>query len=435
MHMPPDPSDQLILACQTTAHHHLWKALSVPLWPLPLHLLPPGSALVGGAVRDGLIGRLGVRPDLDLVVPGDGLALASALARQLGGTAVALDRERAIGRLVLKGWTIDLARQEGDSLGADLHRRDFTVNAMALRLPLGEQTLALIDPLHGLGDLKHKILRAIGESNLLEDPLRLLRGVRLAAELGFTLTDQTWEWILRHRSSLTAVAGERVLAELQRLVESADAARGVELLLQSGLLEGWTSGPALGGCPPGAMAHLTVEQARVRGLTEEEAKAALPIATLARLLDGNALVALRASNRLRQRCRHLRRWRRRLLDPDVHHPQGFQSLPESEQLELHRQVNGDLPALLLELTPAEAHAALQRWRDPQDPLFHPQAPLDGLRLQQELSLPPGPRLGDLLAHLTRERAFGRLPRQDPTGEQSLRAARRWLEATGGPCHD
>lgn len=419
-----------ILARESSRHQRLVEALAMETWPLPLPLLPPGTALVGGAVRDGLLGRLGERPDLDLVVPGDGLALTRRLARDLGGTAVELDRERSIGRLVLNGWTMDLARLQGESLAADLARRDFTVNAIALMLPLAGQPPTLVDPLEGLGDLQRGQLRAIAESNLLEDPIRLLRGLRLAAELGFTLTPESWEWIVRHRATLASVAGERVLTELRRLVAGVDGAKGVDLLLRSGLLEGWTAGP--GG--PEAMAHLTLEAARSRGLTEEEATAALPIARLAVLLDEEALRSLHASNKLRQRCRHLRRWRQRLAALGVL-ARGFEALPEAEQLALHRQVAGDLPALLLELAPPAASAALPRWRDPADPLFHPRAPVDGLALQRALGLPPGPRLGQLLDHLTAERAFGRLPRDNPSDPQTLQAARSWIAATGGPCHD
>ncbi|MFM9071862.1 MAG: CCA tRNA nucleotidyltransferase, partial [Cyanobium sp.] len=95
----------------------------------------------------------------------------------------------------------------------------------------------------------------------------------------------------------------------------------------------------------------------------------------------------------------------------------------------------DLPALLLELPIPMAEAALWRWRDAEDPLFHPKPPLDGLNLQRALGLSPGPRLGLLLDHLTAARAFGRLPREDPSQETALKAARDWLETTGGPCHD
>ncbi len=400
---------------------------------MPVHLLPPGSALVGGAVRDGLIGRLGERPDLDLVVPTDGLALAHQFAREWGGTAVDLDRERSIGRLVLKGWTLDFAKQEGDSLPADLSRRDYTVNAIALRLPIGQETLALIDPLQGLEDLKQHKMRAICEENLLNDPLRLLRGLRLATELDFTITDQTWAWILCHRRSLASVAGERVLAELQRLVGCVEGARGIDLLLQSGLLETWN--PRSEGAPPSpSLAHLSPAAARVRGFTEEEIALALPLARLAALLDEASLEALHASQKLRRRCRHLRRWRQRLAAGEQGGQQGFGALPEAEQLELHRQMGEDLPALLLELVPPVAKASLQRWRDPGDPLFHPQSPLDGRQLQDALQLSAGPRLGQLLNHLAAERAFGRLPRE-ASDQQTLTTARAWLKTQGAPRHD
>ena len=414
-------------------HQALWAVLAPQAWPLPFHLLPPGSALVGGAVRDGLIGRLGERPDLDLVVPGDGLALAHHFAGELGGTAVDLDRERSIGRLVLKGWTLDFAKQAGDSLGEDLNRRDYTVNAIALRLPLGQETLALIDPLQGLEDLRQQRMRAISEANLLDDPLRLLRGLRLATELHFAITDQTWEWILRNRLRLASVAGERVLAELQRLVSCLEGTRGIDLLLQSGLLEAWK--PRAESSPPApSLAHLSPAQARARGFTEEETALALPLARLAALLDGASLEALHASQKLRRRCRQLRRWRQRLASVDDSESTGFSGLPEAEQLELHRQMGEDLPALLLELMPPAAEAALQRWRDPGDPLFHPQSPLDGRKLQKELQLSAGPRLGQLLDHLTAEQAFGRLSRE-ASDQQILTVARTWLKAHGAPRHD
>jgi tRNA nucleotidyltransferase (CCA-adding enzyme) len=172
----------------------------------------------------------------------------------------------------------------------------------------------------------------------------------------------------------------------------------------------------------------------MRGLTEVEARAALPIARLAALLDEHALRALRASNKLRQRCRHLRRWRQRLETLTLGE-RGFGALPEAEQLELHRQVAGDLPALLLELAPPVAAAELRRWRDPEDPLFHPRPPVDGVELQRALGLRPGPRLGQLLDHLTAERAFGRLPRDAPAHPQTLQAARRWIASIPDPCHD
>ena len=129
----------------------LRERLAPAQWPLPLARLPEGTALVGGAVRDGLLNRLQKQPDLDLVVPSDAIALTKALAEELHGTCVVLDAERSIARLVLGGWTVDIARQDGDRIEDDLWRRDYRLNAIAVSLqPWGE----LWDPTGGLRDLE-----------------------------------------------------------------------------------------------------------------------------------------------------------------------------------------------------------------------------------------------------------------------------------------
>lgn len=434
MHMPqPGGPAPILSGSPQQAAATLWQSLQPERWPLPLAELPAGTALVGGAVRDGLLGRLAERPDLDLVVVPEALALARSLARRLGGSFVALDAERSIARLVLQGWTIDLARRVGDSLAADLDRRDFTINAMALPLPLspGQAPPALVDPHGGRADLAAGRLVAIREANLLEDPLRLLRGVRLAAELDFVIEPTTWGWMERHHGRLGAVAGERVLAELERLVAAPAGSPRLAEALVAGLLHPW------GGVSPEAatvrLAGLTPERARERGLTAEEVAAALPLARLATVLGGEGLTRLHASRKLQLRCRRLRRWRRELAESEAADLEG---LGEAERLELHRDLDEDLPALLLDLPPAAAQAALARWRDPADPLFHPRPPLDGRQLQRELGMAASPELGQLLQALSRERAYGRLPAaapEDLTAEQRqqvLIAARRWRSGSG-----
>ncbi len=427
------------MACEPGRQaHELWRELAPEHWPLPWTLLPAGSALVGGAVRDGLLGRLGPRPDLDLVVPVDAIDLARRLGRQLGGSCVVLDPERSIARLVLRGWTIDLARRAGEDLEADLVRRDYTVNAIALPLPSAGDTagpdpadLPLIDPCGGLADLAAGRLVAISEANLLADPLRLLRGIRLATELGFGIAPSTWELIRRHHAAIASVAGERVLTELERLAAMAEGQRGLAQALEAGLLQPW------GGIATTAdrLEPLGPDRPAACGLTPEEGTWALPLARLAAVLDGAALERLRASRRLQRRCRQLRHWHEQLLERGAAR---LDSLAEGERLELQRQLEEDLPALLLQLDPAEAHQALRRWRDPDDRLFHPRPPVDGRWLQEHLPMAPGPRLGVLIDHLTRERAFGRLAQSQPglsddgeAGASALAAARRWLDQQSG----
>ena len=224
----------------------LRQALAPEQWPVKPAWLPEDTAVVGGAVRDALLGRLRERPDLDLVVEGDAVSLARRLAGQGGGSCVVLDAERSIARLVSGGWTIDLAQRCGDSLEADLNRRDYSVNAIALPLSGG----APVDPTGGIPDLAAGQLRAISEANLLEDPLRLLRGLRLACELDFAIEAHTRHWLEQHARQLAEVAGERVLAELERLAAAPSGSAGLAQTIATGLLRVW------GGDGPEAMARL-----------------------------------------------------------------------------------------------------------------------------------------------------------------------------------
>ena len=392
-----------------------WQRLAPSDWPVPLEAFPPGAALVGGAVRDALLNRLGPTPDLDLVLPGDAVALCRQLRRQYGGSAVVLDAERSIARLVLQGWTLDLARQEGDSLLADLQRRDYTINAMALPLAEPHQ---LLDPLGGEEHLARGELVAVAEANLLDDPLRLLRGVRLASELGFRLEARTEAWIHSHAASLAGVAGERVLAELEKLAAAPNGAAGLAAVWQADLLRPWLTPGSAPSNPLQRLAGLGPERAAALGLTAAEAAEALPLARLAALLDGPALQMLRSSRQLQQRVERLRHWQQQ--------PSAW-TLAEPERLQLQRQLERDLPALLLSWPQQDAAAQwLTRWRDPHDPLFHPRPAIDGGRLQRELGLAPSPLLGQLLDHLMLERAFGRIHSPD----EALQAAQTWLVGIG-----
>jgi tRNA nucleotidyltransferase (CCA-adding enzyme) len=431
MHIPAEPRQGFILADLAAAGEpagsgaleaRLWQELAPARWPLGREELPAGAALVGGAVRDALLGRLRARPDLDLVVPDGAIERARLLARQRGGTCVVLDAQRDMARLVLAGWTLDLARQQGADLATDLQRRDYSANALALPLQAGGK---LLDPTGGLEHLRQGRLVAVSEANLLEDPLRLLRGVRLAWELALALDPTSTSWIGRHADRLGSVAGERVLAELERLATSPNGHLGLAQALDLGLLNGWNADCSA--LTP--LAGLGEESARERGLSAAEASHALPLARLATLLPPAAVRQLRGSRRLERDCARLRRWWGQL---GAGQPGGLGGLAERARLDLQRELEQELPALLLRLPLGEARQALLHWRDAGHPLFHPQPPLNGLELDAELGLGPGPELGALLQHLTRERAFGRIPPSGPTQhQQALQAARHWLDSRRG----
>ena len=413
MHMPPrSGSTSILTGDRGRLAEIIWQRLKPDSWPVRPKELPVGSVLVGGAVRDALLDRLSDAPDLDLMVPGNALKSTRQLAQKLGGACVVLDEQRDMARLVLGGWTIDLARQDGETLEDDLNRRDYRLNAIALSF---EDTPRLLDPTGGLEDLQNARVVAVKEANLQADPLRLLRGLRLIAELEMSMDAQTLKMLHRNRSLLPRAAPERIQAELLRLVAAPAADRAMATLLELELLKPWTrQGSASGDQQPIGVAKAT------ELLTDSERQRALPLARLTQLLPDAGLKDLRFSRRQQQRCERLRYWIKRSTSsegcpcPDA--------LTEPERLRLHMDLEQDLAALILTCPAALQQPWLKRWRDPQDPLFHPRPPLNGTDLQEALQISPGPTLGALIQHLSLERAYGRIS----TREQALNAARSWL---------
>lgn len=190
---------------------------------------------VGGYVRDLIMGRTPV--DLDIVVPDEGRRAARLLADALGGAYYPLDEETDTGRVILKRngqrHIIDIARMRGRTLTEDLEQRDFTINAIALDLASGE----VVDPFHGLRDIERKQVRMLRPTVFLEDPVRLLRGPRLCAQLGFTVEEETQKAIATFAGFIQRAAAERVRDELNRLLLAPDPATWLDFLDQVGLLE------------------------------------------------------------------------------------------------------------------------------------------------------------------------------------------------------
>jgi poly(A) polymerase len=187
--------------------------------------------IVGGAVRDAILGR--EVTDLDLAVAGDPGAAARAVAEEIGEHAFELSAEFRTWRVVgpEHGWQIDLTALRGESIEEDLAARDFTIGAVAVPLD-GEEP---IDPYAGLVDLADKRLRAVGERSFGEDPLRLLRAARLAAELELEIEPRTVELARVEAARAADSAGERQLAELRQLMGGPDPLRGLRLLGELGL--------------------------------------------------------------------------------------------------------------------------------------------------------------------------------------------------------
>lgn len=190
-----------------------------------------GAWIAGGAVRDAALDREVI--DLDLAVEGDPARAAKAIAREGDGHAFELSAEFATWRVVARdhAWQIDATALRGETIEADLAARDFTLGAIAVPLAGGEP----IDPFGGLADLERRLLRVVAESGFEDDPLRLLRAARLAADLGLEV-DSATVTLARSDARLAAEpAGERQLAELRRLLGGPAPLRGLALLDELGL--------------------------------------------------------------------------------------------------------------------------------------------------------------------------------------------------------
>lgn len=184
--------------------------------------------LVGGAVRDLLLGRPNL--DLDLVVEGDALLLARRLAEQSGGDVVTHRRFRTA-KLRWGQLTIDLATARSEiyarpgalptvqpgSISDDLFRRDFSVNAMAIELnPASFGNL--VDPYGGKSDLERGLLRVLHEKSFIDDPTRMLRALRYEQRLGFRLEGHTEELLHQAITVMDNVTGERLRHELELIL-------------------------------------------------------------------------------------------------------------------------------------------------------------------------------------------------------------------------
>ena len=201
------------------------------------------SYLVGGFVRDVLLGRS--TADIDIAIAADALEIAPQIATALDGKHVPLDKVNKVGRVVLVGkgtpptgrqWQLDLSTFKG-SIEQDLAQRDFTIDALAVDLSqIISQPPELIDPFNGRDDLQRGVVRVVAQSAFESDAARLIRAVRLAAELGFSIHRETENLIWRYSHLIASVAGERLREELLPLLAVPRARQILPYLDELGLL-------------------------------------------------------------------------------------------------------------------------------------------------------------------------------------------------------
>ena len=387
-----------MISKHTLLSNDLFGDLNPRDWPISISDLPPGSALVGGSVRDALLNKLSQKPDLDFVIPTNAINFSENLSKKINGTFIKLDEKRDIARLVINGWTLDFARQVGENLQDDLLRRDFRINAIALRLTGKPE---IFDPTGGINDLKSKKIVAISEKNLLDDPLRILRGFRFMCELDFELEKKTKTFLENNVDKLSNVAPERMKMEILKIVNSKWNSSVWKTYLELQLLNEWNDNN---------FPYIELER---KDISTKNPLFGSFLSKLIFLLSDEGLSRLTFSKNQIKRCKNLRFW--------VHKINKLDDLSEDERFQLHIDLEEDLPSFILFLKERDSSSWLKRWKDPSDPLFHPSPPLNGHLLQKVFQLPPGPFLGELIRHLSKEKAYGRFF----TDEEALEVARKW----------
>jgi tRNA nucleotidyltransferase/poly(A) polymerase len=195
--------------------------------------------VVGGVVRDALLGTSQRLTDLDVIVVRDANRVARRVADRLGWAYFALDAERDVARLIFSAsktpLVCDVAAMRGGDLTTDLQNRDFTVNAMAMRWQRN-RSAEVVDLASGQRDLGERLLRRVTPWGLAEDPVRLLRAVRLAVQLDFTIEAETLNQILRIGDTLRLASAERMRDELWKMLASPTPDRALEMLRSYRLL-------------------------------------------------------------------------------------------------------------------------------------------------------------------------------------------------------
>ncbi|MGB3651773.1 MAG: CCA tRNA nucleotidyltransferase [Rivularia sp. (in: cyanobacteria)] len=413
--------------------------------PFNLELLPKPAYLVGGAVRDAILGRnrddLDFKLDLDFILPSEAVNVARKIAFDHQAGFVLLDEQRQIARVVFPDATVDIAQQEGDSLETDLHRRDFTINAIAYNI----HTQEIRDPLQGGADLEKGILRMISPANLEDDPLRLMRGYRQAAQLGFTIEAETHSTIRALASHLEKVAYERIRVELGYMLANPQGTPWLIKAVEDGLLkssfEYATSHCAIVAEVDKVALQLTEEFPNLQDILQQNIRDTvkttwLGIAKLACLVNSNPEIAEAELEKLTYSKAEIQSVTTALRT----FPRLNTALSLREQYFLFRQAGSVFPTTAILATaygnvvgemsedkPLTTYASLlSRYLTPDDPVAHPTQLVSGTHIISSLNIPSSPLIGKLLTEIAVAQVEGKIS----TSYEAIEFARNMVEKNG-----
>ena len=384
--------------------------------PFGLNLLPKPVYVVGGAVRDALLGRVQAELDLDLVIPAGAVAVARQLATAHRAGFVLLDAERQIARVVFPGLTVDIAQQDGGSITDDLARRDYTINAIAYEL----QTKKLIDPLNGTQDIQQRMLRMVIKDNLISDPLRLLRAYRQGAQLNFTIESDTRRAIRELVPLLTTVAAERVLMELRYLLQAPSSSQWLAMMVADDLLTGWLEIPVRDvvdrlakfdrACQLIQQYYPALDRELDRALRDTMAISRKSLGKFTLLLSPDLQLATAQMLRLTFSSAEIQ-----VVSTTITYlPQLLGAeMPLREQYFWFQSVGNNFSLLIILAITAGIELVdlvplIDRYLDPYNQVAHPTPLVSGRDLVKSLEIAPSPTIGKLLTEIQIARILGKI---------------------------
>ena len=389
----------------------LEKSIKFNNWNSILSFLPKGSYLVGGYIRDIILGRVTGEVDIDIVVPSNAIEIGKKISENIKSKFIILDKKREVVRIIFNDISIDIANQVSSTIEGDLRARDFSINSIAFLF----DKKCLFDPLNGLKDLEFALLRTYSEINLLNDPLRILRCFRFVSELNFKIDQKLIHFIKKNKRKLYLVAKERINYEIKKIVNGANALDAVLLIKKLNIFGSENLYKD--------SFFLDLKKINYAELNQHEKEQFLPFFFITQILDIVSLEELKFSKAEIAKTNLLRKWHFFLKDKNIAH------LNELERFKLHQELEMFLPSFVFYLPQNLRFNWLNRWRDKEDKLFHPSNLLNGDVIKKYFKIEDGPILGELLQYLSKELAYKRLNNFD----EAIYKAKQWIQQNAPKC--
>ncbi len=400
-----------ILTDHTLIINELEKRIKFHNWNYILPFLPKGSYLVGGYIRDTILGRVNQEVDVDIVVPFNAVEIGKKISDNIESKFIILDQKRGVVRIILNHISIDIANQVSSTIEGDLRTRDFSINSIAFLFDKNN----LFDPFNGLKDLEFSLIRTNSEINLLNDPLRILRCFRFVSELNFKIDPKLITFIKKNKGKLYLVAKERINYEIHKIVNGSNALAAVVLIKKINIF---------------GSDHLyedsfflDLKKITYTELNQEEKEKFLPLFFVAQIFDAVSLEKFKFSKSEIAKTKLLRKWHFYLKDKNI------AQLNELDRFTLHQELEMFLPSFIFYLPQKHRLDWLNRWRDKDDKLFHPSNLLNGDVIKKKFEIEDGPILGELLKYLSKELAYKRLNNFD----EAIYKAKQWIEQNAPKC--